>query len=67
MNVVWFMKQNLCLQSAINNVMSDLLRGGLIDYVISEHVDAKYLNVVEKETRKQKLSLEQFSGDFFIQ
>lgn len=66
MNIVVFIQKNVWLKSAINNVLNDLLSGGLIDHVVSQYIDEKYLKMVEQNAEKQKLSLEKFSAIFYV-
>jgi len=66
MNVVLFFKKSSCLSSEVNQILMDLQAAGFIDYVVLRSIDTKYLKIVEKTSKRQKISLEQLSSIFYI-
>lgn len=65
-NIVFLMKKNFWLQSAIDNVLNQLQSSGLIQHAISQHAEEKYFDMKEFIVDKQKLTIQHFSGIFRI-
>jgi hypothetical protein len=65
-NVVIFIKKNLWLQTAINDVIDELENSGIIQKIISDYAQQKYLKMVEFESPCTRLNVEHLSSIFRI-